>query len=568
MKKLNILIYILIFSFIATSCTSFIEEDPKGRIDESFLNTEDGLRNLVNSQYSQSRLIVERLRYLGPFPSDIFTHSLNGSDVIEITKSRTNTMPDLSAFSNSWRDLYEGINNMNYGIQALETLAFPGSDALKGELSFLRAWYYWLVVESWGEGAHYTTEPTSTVVTEGKQTTIDAFYRLILDDLNSAIQNLPDKGTEWGRVTQPAAKALKSRVLLSLAGYSDTVIADAGFTNKPSLYSEAKQLADDLIDNYDFVLLEDYESIFSVYNEQNAEIIWSVQFTENDKFNTNGHGLHRYWVGNYNRSARTQAVVPRMYGHSIYYGREYRHHMMTRYFLLLFDEEDSRRDATIQTVWYALWDEAKQEENDYGVPFKDGVRTDTVLYKPLFDVDDETAAAFEERGIAIDGLNHIYQPDGTPYSAARSWYHTMRKFEDPSREVPKKETSHKDVIILRLAEQYLIAAESAHFLGDDAAAAAYIDVLRQRARKSSDALPVNASHIDIDFLLDERARELGGELIRWFDLKRTHKLVDRVKKFNPDGVDIESFHELRPVPQSELDKVSNRDSFKQNPRYL
>src|SRR5690606_41653820 len=113
MKKLNIPFYILLFTFAAMSCTSFIEEDPKGRIDESFLNTEDGLRYLVNSQYSQSRLIVERLRYLGPFPSDIFTHSLNGSDVIEITRSRSNTMPDLSAFSDSWRDLYAGINNMN-----------------------------------------------------------------------------------------------------------------------------------------------------------------------------------------------------------------------------------------------------------------------------------------------------------------------------------------------------------------------------------------------------------------------------------------------------------------------
>jgi hypothetical protein len=567
MKNLNI-ISLLLFIVTFGSCTTFIEEEPKGRIDEAFLNTEDGLRNLVNSQYSQSRLIVERLRYLGPFPSDIFTHSLNGSDVIEITRSRTNTMPDLSAFSDSWRDLYEGINNMNYGLQALNDQSFSGSGVLVGELSFLRAWYYWLVVESWGEGAHYTIEPTSTVVTEGDQTTIDVFYRLILDDLNTAIQTLPEKAAEWGRISQPAAKALKSRAMLSLAGYSDEIISASGLTDRITVYTEVKKLADELINDYDFVLLEDYESIFSVYNEQNAEIIWSVQFTENDKFNTNGHGLHRYWVGNYNRSARTQSVVPRMYGHSIYYGREYRHNMMTKYFLLLFDEEDTRRDATIQTVWYALWDESKQEENDYGIPFKDGVRTDTVLYKPLFDVDEETATQFESRGIAIDGINHIYQPDGIPYNAARSWYHTMRKFEDPSREVPKKETSHKDVIILRLAEQYLIAAESAHFLGNDGAAAAYIDALRQRARKSPAALSVAAGDIDIDFILDERARELGGELIRWFDLKRTHKLVERVKKHNPDGVDIEPFHELRPVPQNELDKVTNRETFQQNPGYL
>lgn len=559
--------YIILLVTLCYSCTDFIQEEPKGRIDESFLNTEDGLRNLVISQYSQSRLIVERLRHLGPFPSDIFTHSLNGSDVIEMTRSRTNTMPTLSAFSNSWRDLYEGINNMNYGLKALENQSFSGKEALAGELSFLRAWYYWLVVESWGEGAHYTVESTESVITEGNQTSIDEFYRLILSDLDHAINDLPQRALEWGRASQPAAKAMKGRILLSLAGYDNEIVSKSGYADKTALYSEARNLADEVINNYDFFLLEDYERIFSVYNEENEEIIWSVQFTADDKYNTNGHGLHRYWVGNYNRSARTQAVVPRMYGHSIYYGREYRHHMMTRYFLQLFDEEDARRDATIQTVWYALWDESKQEENDYGVPFKDGVSTDTVLFKPLYDVDEETAEKYEARGIAIDGLNHIYQPDGTPYNAARSWYHTMRKYEDPSREVPKKETSHKDVIVLRLAEQYLIAAESAHQMGDNAAAAEYIDKLRQRARKAPGTLPINTDDIDMDFILDERARELGGELLRWFDLKRTHTLVERVQKFNPDGVDIQSFHELRPVPQSELDKVTNRDAFKQNPGY-
>ena len=202
-----------------------------------------------------------------------------------------------------------------------------------------------------------------------------------------------------------------------------------------------------------------------------------------------------------------------------------------------------------------------------GVPFKDGKPTDTILYKPLMNIDDATAQAFAKRGIAIDGLNHIYETDGTPKPAARSWYHTMKKHLDPSRRVPKEEASHKDVIVLRLGELYLNAAECAMQLNDKTSAAAYIDKLRIRSRKNVNALPVQASMMTMDFILDERARELGGEMLRWFDLKRTHKLVERCQTYNPDAKGVQAIHELRPIPQNELDKVTNRESFVQNPGY-
>ncbi|MGH2624980.1 MAG: RagB/SusD family nutrient uptake outer membrane protein, partial [Sphingobacterium sp.] len=120
---------------------------------------------------------------------------------------------------------------------------------------------------------------------------------------------------------------------------------------------------------------------------------------------------------------------------------------------------------------------------------------------------------------------------------------------------------------LRLGDIYLMAAESALMLGDKNSAARYIDQLRERARLFPGALKVDANKINLDFILDERARELGGELLRWFDLKRTHKLVERVNAHNPDSKGITNVFELRPIPQSELDKVTNRENFKQNPGY-
>ena len=62
-------------------------------------------------------------------------------------------------------------------------------------------------------------------------------------------------------------------------------------------------------------------------------------------------------------------------------------------------------------------------------------------------------------------------------------------------------------------------------------------------------------------------KELAGEEIRWFDLKRTNKLVERVKKYNPDGLFIDNIHNVRPVPVNELLNITNPDIFKQNPGY-
>src|SRR5690606_17450534 len=107
------------------------------------------------------------------------------------------------------------------------------------------------------------------------------------------------------------------------------------------------------------------------------------------------------------------------------------------------------------------------------------------------------------------------------------------------------------VIIFRLAEMYLIAAECAYVLDGGPAAKPYIDLLRERARKAPDALPVNEQEIDIDFILDERTREMGVEMVRWFDLKRTNRF-ERVKQLNPDAEFFDvNVHKLRPIPNAE-----------------
>ena len=85
-----------------------------------------------------------------------------------------------------------------------------------------------------------------------------------------------------------------------------------------------------------------------------------------------------------------------------------------------------------------------------------------------------------------------------------------------------------------------------------------------------DCLPGN--DINIDFILDERARELAGEYVRWTDLKRTHTLVEYATKYNEDGIKESAmigpdgkYKILRPIPQAAIDL--NQAKVTQNPGY-
>jgi hypothetical protein len=91
----------------------------------------------------------------------------------------------------------------------------------------------------------------------------------------------------------------------------------------------------------------------------------------------------------------------------------------------------------------------------------------------------------------------------------------------------------KDFVLMRLGETYLLLAEAQVQQGKLQDAANTINVLRARAFPNYPAQgQVSASDMTLDFILDERARELIGEENRRMTLMRTKKLVDRVKRLN------------------------------------
>ncbi len=140
----------------------------------------------------------------------------------------------------------------------------------------------------------------------------------------------------------------------------------------------------------------------------------------------------------------------------------------------------------------------------------------------------------------------------------------------------------RDSFVFRLSEMYLIAAEAYMMSGSSGAAITKLNELRSaRAIPSgsnvnnlTSAEAAQVTSADINVILDERARELCGEQQRWFDLKRTGKLLERVKLHNSRVANnIQAYHMLRPIPVTQMDAVTNRtagpdpNGFWQNPGY-
>lgn len=122
--------------------------------------------------------------------------------------------------------------------------------------------------------------------------------------------------------------------------------------------------------------------------------------------------------------------------------------------------------------------------------------------------------------------------------------------------------SYRDGVVFRLAEMYLIKAECEVADGNSAAAMTTLNTLRAaRAIEGQDnslGAVFGTSTVDIDVILQERAIELCGEYTRWFDLKRTHKLIDYVKARNAQASgNIALQHYYRPIPLNQMDACTN-----------
>lgn len=597
MKK-SIFLTMIVLAIGAMSCEDFLEEDFRSGVNsDSITGSEQTFETLVNSSYVTLRALYgkENIWDLTEAGTDLYTRALDNRSAGFCTYETFTTSEEQERTGAVWREMYKGLNTCNLILANIDEVPYASEDlkeARRAETKFLRAFYLWFIVETWG-GVHFTTEPTEVAMRDANRTPVETFYAQIIDDLTSALPALPDRalGPDYGRPDKAATEAMLARVYL----YQEN-------------YAQASQYAQNVINNYDFALIDDYASIFDINNIKNSEVVWAVNYsddpeftrtnlvdTDGEEFNTagliqrdGGNTGHLMWEIRYENTSWGMI-------RDLENGRGFQRWMPTKFFIDLFDEEvDERFYASFKNTWICNTPSSpKWSGETFWVGNQEFDIPDTLANQPLFSEGDTAIVFYKkpvpdnfrarlqenairqfhpEKGYLMIDINDMYLPDGTPNDDIinRQFYFPItRKYEDPTRLELATAFSKRDANVFRIAEMYLIVAEAELLGGDKGKAVTFMnDLRRSRAVTGREGdMEISDADLDIDFVLDERARELATEYQRFFDLKRTGKLVERVQAHNTDAAPfIQNFHALRFIPQNQLDAMENGQAY-QNPGY-
>jgi hypothetical protein len=545
------------------SCKKQLEEyNPGGLTAESVFTTPAGFEAGVNAAYSYNRWIwgKEAGYHLYEAGSDLWMSGVDDPNA-ELTQYTSGLNPANPIITTMWSKMYSAVNLCNALINRAGDagLAPAVQRTREGELRMLRAWYYHTIVETWG-GVHFTLQETQGIITTANRTPVDTFYKYILSDLRFAVANLPNTTTDNGRITKPAAEAFLSKVFLNTGQYD-------------SAYFYANRV----MTQYGFQLQAKYGDLWNMNNQTNKEIIWAVNYSTNLTLNDfTGPAGALVYPGGHPRGANNGHLMflqkydvrPGMERNTAY-GRPFSRYMPTRFLLDLFDEtKDSRYYDSFQEAWLSN----RATATTYTRQLSTGVNASFTLQPGdtahWITKQAVTNAFRDSRKYEIFDRNNVYNANGTPRNTTN--FVSLKKFLDPTRPSVAEQQSARDAYIFRLADIILVAAEAKHRLNDNTTAATLISQVRTRAALPGQAaaMQVTAAQVTLDFILDERARELAGEQWRWFDLKRTGKLLERVAAYNPQAApNLRTHYVVRPIPQVQLDAVTNKDVFVQNQGY-
>lgn len=532
----NIKIAIVLLGLIFTACSGYLDEENLGNTTaENYYTTEKGYEGLVNAAYASLRNVYQPTPYMFCAGTDLF---FNSHDEVPVGLASYQTLTpgtvEVEVFFNT---LYQSIQKTNLALAyAGQTENFIALNSRIAELRTIRAYYYFLLVQNFGD-VSLVKDLVSQPITHFERTPAKEVYQFIVDELKAAITDLPSTQVNFGRVTKRAAQHILAKVYLTRGYESYGETTDFG---------DAATLADATINGQGLNLT--FGQLFEYNKDKNEEVLWSIQYAPSS---TQSGGLTHNWDYPWGPLVQgaNDGVVKKSTLHP------------TKYLLTLFDDNDTRFEGTflnIKTTPYSGW-----RLNPSGTPI--------AYYYP------RTAAQIA--GVAVwraadpaNRTNTIISPIGDHWWDRLNItdYPALKKYDRVQTSTPSIQYTH-DLYLARLGETYLIAAEAYLKLGNVSNAVDRINVVRQRAGASL------KTAIDLDFVLEERARELAGEGFRWLDLKRTGKLMEYTKVRNPDikalfdsGTDPflgkgGNYKILRPIPLSAISLDSG--TYTQNPAY-
>jgi hypothetical protein len=531
------------------SCSDLLKETVVSSISNDYIATTPGFIAATNAAYTPLRSFyaTERGISMSEYGTDIYSAGADGSyKGFHFYDSQLTSSVDILA--QLWDETYKGINTINAVIDRAPSVTGL-SDAVKsqrvGEMKYLRAHYYFILVQQFGPldlRLKETTGPTKTATRATEQ----AVYKQIEADLLASIPVLENKkaSSDYGRATKAAAENLLAKVYLTRASSKFAEATD---------YANAATLCNNVINNYGFKLLPDFDQVFDQANQINDEVVFAVQYTSDPLTNgfvdNQGNKLHLYFGMQYDVQPGMQRDVAN--------GRPFKRLKPTPYLLnTVFADRvnDTRYKKTFKDTWLS------NKPGTYNTTFDGSKATvtykagDTTIYIPGYEMPLAERAAKKYQVLVPSLYNYALFP-------------TLKKFFDPLRPDMTYENGSRDYFVHRLADTYLMLAEAQFKLGKQAESVAAINAVRVRAAAAGKAENMKVTSVDMNLIMEERARELAGEQTRWMDLKRWGNLVERVKQYNVDAAaTIADRHYVRPIPQKQVD-LSENGGFPQNAGY-
>jgi hypothetical protein len=382
------------------------------------------------------------------------------------------------------------------------------------EAKFFRAYAYNIIVNLFGR-VPIVDKPAREPKFDYIRAERREVFEFIREDLIFASEWLPETASSEGRIVKAAADHLLSEVYISLGMYDEAIASASKVIDSP-LYDLMKVRFGNFKDEPG----DPYSDLFKDNNQSRASGNKEMIFCYQIEYNTPG-----------GQGAAGGNVWLRAWG--------------SRYFDLKDPDGAAGMSVTdslgrsvgwVRPTNYALYDIWKDNPDD--------MRNSPHNIRRIWYYNNEKSAYLNQQVLPRQNIDTMYV-----------LYPRIRKIEGLALGGATIGRTYKDIPVMRLAETYLLRAEAYMKKGgveNLQEAADDINKVRDRAN----ATPCNINDITMDFILDERARELLVEEPRRKTLARTGTLVDRVRRYNiraSTRETIQDYHQWFPIPQSAID---------------
>ena len=604
---------LLLAGVVTTGCSSdFLQEEDKsagGNTDDSYFSKTP--QSMLYTAFASLKDVVTTVD-MNVQGTDLY---VNNNNKVAGVFNQYSVDPANSDIQSFYVNSYTTINFANGVIKYSN-----GDTQYAQEAKFVRALCYYLLTQQFGR-VPLIKEYITTSATNYPRTDLAEIYSFLTSDLEDVYNNckLSAYNTQSvGRPSKQAVAALLAKIYLA-AGW-DLDVADidnesnTGELPTPTStanFAKAQEWATKAINSGATSTLGSFEALWNQDNEDtNGEIIFSVQYDRANypgTVSTGGHSMQNNFGGYYGGTS----------GYLIKNGGSF--NSQSEKSMYLWEKGDNRYETTFMTnvynstgTWgtegyYAFYNVKDLSNMVYNTKFFPWYYTEAEVeafmteHKAQFQQGTCKAKPFAtllQSPVVlktIDANGNIKTATMDPHTYDNTSSNTdlggvtlgnicVRKFDDKNSEMVDKNNDYRDIVMLQLSDMYLVRAEALMMQGGD-----YLsDINTVRSRAGLPALnslsDYKAPYVTegiypsftvkaIDLLLDERARELYAQNMRWIDLRRTKQLVRYNVAFNKyvngSAAPMKAFGAyklLRPIPQNAIE-VNDGLKGDQNPGY-